>query len=124
MSWFNKTPEEKIIEEIRKENERKKRQEFIDGVGDFVAQNGATIVGVIAFAGAVTGAVCKVVNTVTRYNTKKVEAQRRKQVYDRSTGTYMDLKRQLNSRDYENIGKLKGEGMKTGEALKKLNLIK
>lgn len=124
MSWFNKTPEEKIIEEIRKENERKKRQEFIDGIGDFVAQNGATIVGVIAFAGAVAGSVCKVVNTVTRYNTKKVEAQRRKQVYDRSTGTYMDLKRQLNSRDYENIGKLKGEGMKTGEALKKLNLIK
>lgn len=124
MSWFNKTPEEKIIEEIRKENERKKRQEFIDGVGDFVAQNGTTIVGAIAFAGAVAGAVCKVVNTVTRYNTKKVEAQRRKQVYDRSTGTYMDLKRQLNSRDYENIGKLKGEGMKTGEALKKLNLIK
>lgn len=124
MSWFNKTPEEKIIEEIRKENERKKRQEFIDGAGNFVAQNGATIVGVLAFAGAVTGAVCKVVNTVTRYNTKKVEVQRRKQVYDRSTGTYMDLKRKLNSRDYENIGRLKGEGMKTGEALKKLNLIK
>lgn len=124
MSWFNKTPEEKIIEEIRKENERKKRQEFIDGVGDFVAQNGATIVGVLAFTGAVVGSVCKVVNTVTRYNTKKVELNRRKQVYDRSTGTYMDLKRKLNSRDYENIGKLKGEGMKTGEALKKLNLIK
>jgi len=124
MSWFNKTPEEKIIEEIRKENERKKRQEFIDGVGDFVAQNGATIVGVLVFTGAVVGSVCKVVNTVTRYNTKKVEVQRRKQVYDRSTGTYMDLKRKLNSRDYENIGKLKGEGMKTGEALKKLNLIK
>lgn len=124
MSWFNKTPEEKIIEEIRKENERKKRQEFIDGVGDFVEKNGMTIVGVITFTGAVVGSVCKVVNTFTRYNTKKVESQRRKQVYDRSTGTYMDLKRQLNSRDYENIGKLKGEGMKTGEALKKLNLIK
>lgn len=124
MSWFNKTPEEKIIEEIRKENERKKRQEFIDGVGDFVEKNGMTIVGVITFTGAVVGSVCKIVNTFTRYNTKKVEAQRRKQVYDRSTGTYMDLKRQLNSRDYENIGKLKGEGMKTGEALKKLNLIK
>jgi len=61
---------------------------------------------------------------VDRHNQKKLELERRRQVYDRSMGMYVDLKRPLRQSDWNKINDLKKDGMKTGEALKKLGLIK
>ena len=124
MSWFNRTPEEKIMDELRKQNERKKRNEMINKVTNDLYQNKEIILGVGALAAGAIGAVCKIANTLDRYNTHKIELDRRKQVYDRSTGMYVDLKRPLKNKDWEKIGEMKSQGMKTGEALKKLGLIK
>lgn len=124
MSWFNKTPEEKIMDELRKQNEKKKRDEMIGNIANGLYQNKEIILGVGALAASAVGAVCKIANTLNRYNTRKIELDRRKQVYDRSTGMYVDLKRPLKNKDWEKIDEMKSQGMKTSEALKKLGLIK
>jgi len=124
MSWFNKTPEEKCYEELRKQNMKRKIDETINGAFTGLYENKDKILGAIAIGTALVTGTSKVIGMVDRHNQKKLELERRRQVYDRSMGMYVDLKRPLRQSDWNKINDLKKDGMKTGEALKKLGLIK
>lgn len=124
MSWFNKTPEEKYYEELRKQNMKRKIDETINGAFTGLYENKDKILGAIAIGTALVTGTSKVIGMVDRHNQKKIELKRRKQFYDRSLGIYVDLKRPLRQSDRNKISDLKKDGMKPGEALEKLGLIK
>lgn len=124
MSLFGKTPDEKFFESLERQKRILKVKEGLSNALNYVNNNKEKIAGAAALAYGLFRCANKTVNAIDRHNQHKVELQRRKQFYDRSTNTYVDLKKSLNKSDWDKVNELKSQGMKTAEALRKLNLIK
>lgn len=121
---FNRNEEDRIMAEIRRQNSERIWNERLNAVGNFVVENGPKLIGGIAILGAGFSAVSDLVSSVNHAQQKHFDRSKRTQFYDRSTGTYVKLKRQLTSSDLQKVNVLKSKGMKTAEALNKLGLIK
>lgn len=124
MSLFGKTPDEKFFESLERQKKIWKVKEGLSNALNYVNDNKEKIAGAAALAYGLFRCANKTVNAIDRHNQHKVELQRRKQFYDRSNNVYVNLKRPLKQSDWIKINELKSQGMKTAEALKKLNLIK
>ena len=82
----------------------------------------------LAMATAVIGGIGELGKEIIRSHDRKLarelEETKRKSVYDRSAGMYLDTKRELTNRDWRELQARKRNGLTTGEALDSMGLLK
>lgn len=82
----------------------------------------------LAMATAVIGGIGELGKEIIRSHDRKLarelEEAKRKSVYDRSAGMYLDTTRELTNRDYRKLQAKKRDGLTTGEALDSMGLLK
>lgn len=94
--------------------------------GKFLKENPEFAYGVAvpaaAFAGRVTYQAIKKHNRNKRQD--KQEKMKRTRIYDRSSGNYWHLKKELTNKQWLEVNKRKKAGEKTGDILKSMKVLK
>ena len=126
----------KIYESFSKEVNGSKKEQFTrklkdtkEKVSEWTRQNGTTVVKCAVAAGGLFVTVgLPIINMVNETRTKnrldKQERDKKRRMYDRSLGCYVDLKRDLNKQDLTAINDRRAKGERLVDILNSMNLIK
>lgn len=110
-----------IVEEFKKELNRRKMEERINKAKDFVKEHPTeTLAAVTAVAGAVVGLVKR---HDRKSDVRKMEQLRDLYIYDRSIGGYWKTRRRLTTNDMLEIERQKKMGRSLGEILRDMRLL-
>lgn len=119
----------KEVSGSKKKQFKRKLKDTKKKVSEWTKKDGATIVRYAVAAGGLFVTVglpiIGVVNdTRTKNRLDKQERDKKRRMYDRSLGCYVDLKRDLSKQDLTTINDRKANGEKLVDILNSMNLIK
>lgn len=118
-----------VIVDFEKEAKRRARkQAFQNKVSkgwEWYKENQAALTTAAATVVAVGGLGLKVVSKATSvHNARAEERHRRLEIYDRQTGTYRKLKRELTKSEYLEFDKRRSHGERTATILEDMKVLK
>ena len=117
--------DEKVIDlgkEFKKEERRKKIEEFKQKAKDIWDEHKMTIIVLAPVAGKVIKEVVKAVGR--HHNLKLEERSKDHRVWDPTIGHYWELRRKLDNRDWTEINRRHSRGESLGEILESLRVLK
>lgn len=119
----------KEVIDFKREQIKRKLKDTKEKVSEWTRQNGTTIVKCAVAAGGLFVTVgLPIINMVNETRTKnrldKQERDKKRRMYDRSLGCYVDLKRDLNKQDLTAINDRRAKGERLVDILNSMNLIK
>lgn len=119
----------KEVSGSKKKQFKRKLKDTKKKVSEWTKKNGATIARYAVAAGGLFVTVGlpiigMVNDTRTKNRLDKQERDKKRRMYDRSLGCYVDLKRDLNKQDLTTINDRKANGERLVDILNSMNLIK
>lgn len=108
--------------ELRKEERRKKFEDFKRKAKDFWDDNKVYIAVAAPVAGKV---ILETVKLVRRHHAGRIELRNKDlRLYDTSLGHYWELKRKLNNSDWVTINRRRNLGESLGDILEEMRVLK
>lgn len=92
---------------------------------DYVKEDPRKAMEAIGVVTLITGGLTKGVRAINKGRAIREERHHRDlEIYDHSNGQYLELKRKLKKEDIDRLNNLKRKGLRTSEALSRMNLLK